>query len=811
MGWQIDPFGHSRENARLFDWLGFDGLFFARNDFRDKDQRMINKTLDMIWKTGETLPGLESELYTEVQIHHYEAPPGYCYDTLCQDEPIMDDPNLHDFNAVRLIDDFLKIVKQDFELFKEGPAKKHLIYAMGSDFQYQNANMNYKNLDKLIKYVNERTSSTGIEALYSTPSCYLKGLYEDYINLYPDYQWSEKTDDFFPYASGDHSYWTGFFISRPTLKYFERKSNNFLQASKQVFALLGDQSNGKAELYSLQRAMATMQHHDAVTGTEKQHVADDYAKLLHEGLTATQSVIGPLLFNKAGLNTFDRVDFTCPLVNISACHLTEPDQPVVMLIYNPLTRPLTKMVQIPSGEADKAVYDQFKQIEAEFVPIDGAVLRIPGRDSQAKYNMYFLAEDLPPLGYKTFYIQNGVQVKSKQILKGKKVAGMDGKIASVAYYKADSSPDQPSGAYIFRPSGDKHMLEATLNESFEGQLINEQRFTTNQPWATFTQRKFSHENHFEVEWLVGPLPFSGTEVVMVYHPQTETSDAEEFKQEFWTDSNGRQMVYRVQDTRFSYDLHDGATQEPVTSNYYPINAAMVSKTNSTNEIWSILTDRSQGGTKLKGDEMEIMVHRRLFHDDHFGVGEALDEHAFGQALVVIGKHLVLKGQEDDPRWRRLKAQELYMGGQEFFLPTDLLLQEWRDIPGEKEYSFLTYEDVLPENVHLMSLENWDSPDSSNGLDVLLRFENLYEANEMEFQTSEIEIPEDFFKGFLITSVEELALGGDRPIEDVKNKMKWTANQSIHQMFEPLKMGLSSFSFKLDPMAIRTFKATLSLQ
>lgn len=27
-----------------------------------------------------------------------------------------------------------------------------------------------------------------------------------------------------------------------------------------------------------------MQHHDAVTGTEKQHVAKDYARILHEGI-----------------------------------------------------------------------------------------------------------------------------------------------------------------------------------------------------------------------------------------------------------------------------------------------------------------------------------------------------------------------------------------------------------------------------------------------------------------------------------------------------------------------------------------------
>ena len=47
------------------------------------------------------------------------------------------------------------------------------------------------------------------------------------------------------------------------------------------------------------------------------------------------------------------------------------------------------------------------------------------------------------------------------------------------------------------------------------------------------------------------------------------------KQEFWTDSNGRQMIQRVQDTRFSYDLQDGAKWEPVSSNYYPINSGTV--------------------------------------------------------------------------------------------------------------------------------------------------------------------------------------------------------------------------------------------
>lgn len=36
VAWQIDPFGHSAEQASLFSLMSFDGLFFGRIDFADK-------------------------------------------------------------------------------------------------------------------------------------------------------------------------------------------------------------------------------------------------------------------------------------------------------------------------------------------------------------------------------------------------------------------------------------------------------------------------------------------------------------------------------------------------------------------------------------------------------------------------------------------------------------------------------------------------------------------------------------------------------------------------------------------------------
>lgn len=39
----------------------------------------------------------------------------------------------------------------------------------------------------------------------------------------------------------------------------------------------------------------------------------------------------------------------------------------------------------------------------------------------------------------------------------------------------------------------------------------------------------------------------------------------------------------------------------------------------------------------------IKVHRRLLHDDAFGVGEALNEFAFGKGLIARGSHYMVFG------------------------------------------------------------------------------------------------------------------------------------------------------------------------
>lgn len=52
---------------------------------------------------------------------------------------------------------------------------------------------------------------------------------------------------------------------------------------KQLYALTDLGPEDWVDLNKMREAMGIMQHHDAVTGTERQEVAYDYARILYEG------------------------------------------------------------------------------------------------------------------------------------------------------------------------------------------------------------------------------------------------------------------------------------------------------------------------------------------------------------------------------------------------------------------------------------------------------------------------------------------------------------------------------------------------
>ena len=137
----------------------------------------------------------------------------------------MDNPVMHDYNIDAKARDFISYVRNQHKYY----SSNHILLTMGMDFHYQAAHTWYKNLDKLIAYINTNLGeSEKLNLMYSTPLCYIKSLNEQ------DLAWPTKDDDFFPYASDNHAYWTGYFSSRPTSKRFIREASGYLQFAKQL-------------------------------------------------------------------------------------------------------------------------------------------------------------------------------------------------------------------------------------------------------------------------------------------------------------------------------------------------------------------------------------------------------------------------------------------------------------------------------------------------------------------------------------------------------------------------------------------------
>ncbi|KAH8306687.1 hypothetical protein KR044_006530 [Drosophila immigrans] len=788
IGWQIDPFGHSREMASMFAQMGFDGMFFGRLDYQDKDERLMTQKAEMIWHGSENL-GDKSDLFTGALYNNYQAPNGFCFDILCADQPIIDGKHSPDNNVKEKIDAFFEFVTK----MAEGYRTPNLLITMGEDFHYQNADMWYKNLDKLIKYANERQSNgSNINLLYSTPSCYLKSLHDAGIS------WPTKSDDFFPYASDPHAYWTGYFTSRPTLKRFERDGNHFLQVCKQLSALAPKPSpEFNPHLNFMRETMGIMQHHDAVTGTEKQKVALDYAKRLSVGFRACSTNIRSVLNQLSTRPTKDTSRNyplelkTCSLLNITSCSTSESNTRFALTLYNPLARVTNEYVRIPIVDYKYTVTDHTgKSVPTQVVPVPIPVTLINQRNSNATYELIFLASNLPAVGFKTYYIEksgkDSAKMKPKSLPKksssytviGSKIFNLtfdaNGFLSQASgddttrmisqeflYYEGEIGDNKEflnrsSGAYIFRPK-DNQLHFATDHvfiDVYKGSLVHEVHQIFND-WISQVVRIYHGRNYAEFEWLVGPIPIedgAGKEIITRFSSDIKSDGI------FYTDSNGREMIKRQRNHRDTWNLK---LHESVSGNYYPI-TTKIALGDSTARM-AILTDRAQGGSSLQDGALELMVHRRLLHDDAFGVGEALNETEYGTGLIARGKHHLFIGES-------LRA-DVSLKAMERLVQLETLLPSWKFFSNMQAYTqqqwltafvntYTGISSTLPKSVHLLTLEPWHDNE------LLVRFEHIMEKDDDFYYSKYVQFNvKEVLSGFKIVDMRETTLDGNAWLDE----------------------------------------------
>ncbi len=137
----------------------------------------------------------------------------------------------------------------------------------------------------MINYMNKHYSDK-FNFRYSTPSDYV-----DAIKKY-NVSWPTKYDDMFPYSDLPTQYWTGYFTSRANSKSYARTGSSFMHASNLLYVeKIIDQSTSESDIkhilessFSMHDAIGINQHHDAITGTADQYVANDYASILYKAM-----------------------------------------------------------------------------------------------------------------------------------------------------------------------------------------------------------------------------------------------------------------------------------------------------------------------------------------------------------------------------------------------------------------------------------------------------------------------------------------------------------------------------------------------
>jgi len=756
VGWQIDPFGHSKGNAWTYQKFGFDWNLVSRIDHQDLTWRRDNQELEFIWHPFDSFDSSQDILSYVTYDGSYCWPPGR---SVQGSASITDKASLHKPRMLATATTWNPTTFAHWVYNVVGDFKTNEIMAtMGCDFEWQNAEPEFEGLDALIAYY-QAHPEMGINMFYSTPTRYAAAL-----KSYTDLKYSIKTDDFFGYADYVDDYWSGYFTSHPAFKRHIRASSALFHSARQIHALAsGDKTIAEQLLTPSWHAIGVTQHHDAITGTSKSFVYDDYNTQLDEGNTAATSAI---LFSLAALDPLIPSTWSvCPVPQEETAYCAKVSTGSLVAVYNPLARPLDTLVTLDVADATACA-----------VSLNGTVMPSQTRPvyGGATYELAFVAQGVPALGFATYKLQQcNSSTMSKPASKKSKAStvtlenqfvalSIDGatgmpiqitdKTRSVSmplsvdvlYYVPENSPDDPrSGAYVFASNtpasnfpGPRKNIVSNFGPVFQELQVDID--ATNGIQQRF--RLYYNSPFIEVTTKVGPISVAdnyGKEVVVRVNSAVSSAGA------LYTDSHGLEFTKHM----FN-ELSDKWTVEnPISGNFYPV--SMAGYIRDDQNILAVVTDRGQGMASLVNGSIETMIHRRLTTDgDHKGVGEPLDD-----ASIISARHMLLFSSASSgisttrEGALKLEHQPVVMVAQ-----SSAPVLDWSPMAT-----------ALPQNVHLQTLQVTQY-DVTGGAYILLRLHHTMAVGEDSVFSKPATVDlQSLFKNWAVTSATEVSMSAAHTI------------------------------------------------
>ena len=165
-----------------------------------------------------------------------------------------------------------------------------------------------------------------------------------------------------------------------------------------------------------------------------------------------------------------------------------------------------------------------------------------------------------------------------------------------------------------------------------------------------------------------------------------------------------------------------------------------------------------------------MVHRRIPTCDPSSIREPLNETAYGQGLVVRGKHLLILDTPNNSAFaHRTNAQQFFMQPISTFSLTNL---SYANYSTSYRQTWSALENVQPRNLHLLTL------DQLGAKEYLVRVEHYFEAHEdaVYSQPIQVDLQQLLHSIGEISNVTELILTGNMAMSDL-NRLNWTTTEN----------------------------------
>eukprot|EP01084_Bolivina_argentea_P308711 533899_1 len=351
VGWHIDPFGSSYVTAGLWSQIGFDTFGINRISYWDKNQRKQDKRLEFIWKGSNSL-GQQSWIFTHILDSYYCTPneidfAGHDGPMFQTNKYIITDNNLPSLstNYIEMAEAFIADARQRVTWFKHN----NILIPFGCDFAHWNAYMSYIQMDKLIEYINSNiTYNTSI--FYSTLWDYTKTV--NALNI----TWELEDIDFFNYQPAPHDWRVGFFTSRPDLKAYVRSRENIIRTAELLYTF-GKTITSKTITFNhtaaitnvtkLRRAIDVTQHHDAITGTEEDHVYTEYMVQMQVATEDVKYFINNITTQFLSKNMTISNDEILSIDNtVSSTQQLTNNNIVPLVLFNSLSWNISQMISI---------------------------------------------------------------------------------------------------------------------------------------------------------------------------------------------------------------------------------------------------------------------------------------------------------------------------------------------------------------------------------------------------------------------------------------------------------------------------------